>query len=332
MSNNTKHRSDLPFFSIVIPVYNKGPHINRSIRSVLNQTLQDYELIIVNDASTDSSQEELEKFHDPRMRILQRTSPGPGGYAARNLGIKEARAEWVVFLDADDEWYDGHLDELLQLIQGYPEAGLVSTSWNEIEENKAAMANQFRQSLAESGHLLIDFKEYVKKSVEVDVPFCASSVAIEKNILLSVGGFPEGKTRRGGDVDTWLRVMAHAKKAAWSPRITAIYYRDSVNMVTKTEPFSAKWEKTTIDKLLSSEPNKQIRTYLKKYSNKRIIYRYLNSRLGGMKPSERLLPNIFFYPLSLKQLLIVMVSFLPGSVIILLNSIGLFISHRILKK
>lgn len=71
-----------PFFSIIIPVYNKGPHIQRSISSVLNQTFQNFELILINDASTDNSLEEMQKFTDPRIRILYRSEPGSGGYAA----------------------------------------------------------------------------------------------------------------------------------------------------------------------------------------------------------------------------------------------------------
>ena len=90
--------------SVVIPLYNKGPHIARSINSVRSQTFQDFELIIVNDASTDNSLGEVARFKDPRINLYHREKPGPGDYAARNLGIEKAKAEWIAFLDADDEW------------------------------------------------------------------------------------------------------------------------------------------------------------------------------------------------------------------------------------
>jgi len=322
----------LPFFSVVIPVYNKEPHINRSISSVLRQTFQDFELIVVNDASTDKSLEEVKKFNDSRIRIFERSMPGPGGYAARNLGIKEAKAKWVVFLDADDEWYKDHLEELSQLIQQFQDSGLVSTSWNEIVAGRSAEANLFRKSTNISKPISINYKEYLKTSIEIDMPFCASSLAIKKKILLSVEGFPEGKARRGGDVDTWLRVMAIARNAAWSPKISAIYHRDSVNMVTKTESFSAKWEKNTIDNLLKDEQDRETRKFLRKYCNKRIVYRYINTRLEGMSPKDRLLPNVFISYLNLKQFLIVLASILPNRALILLNETGHFINHRILKR
>ena len=109
-----------PFFSVVIPVYNKGPHIHRSIISLLNQTFQDFEVILINDASTDNSIEEINKFKDKRIRVFQRNEPGPGGYAARNLGIKEAKGEWIAFLDADDEWMTDHLEKMFILSKEYP--------------------------------------------------------------------------------------------------------------------------------------------------------------------------------------------------------------------
>jgi len=93
-----------PFFSIVIPVHNKAPYLGRSIGSVINQNFTDFELILIDDASADRSLVEMQKFADPRIRILHRDAPGAGGYAARNLGVMEAKAEWVAFLDADDEW------------------------------------------------------------------------------------------------------------------------------------------------------------------------------------------------------------------------------------
>src|SRR5690554_2524745 len=115
-----------PFFSVVIPVYNKEPHIARSINSVLNQSFQDVELIIVCDPSTDNSNAEVAKFTDPRIRVFHRDEPGPGGYAARNLGIKEAKAEWIAFLDADDEWYLDHLAEMKNLFVDFPNVSVMS--------------------------------------------------------------------------------------------------------------------------------------------------------------------------------------------------------------
>jgi len=109
--------SEIPFFSVVIPVHNKEPHLHNCIKSVLNQTFYRFEIIIINDASNDNSLNEIEKFHDYRIQIIHRKIPGPGGYAARNLGIKIAKAEWIAFLDADDEWTEDHLERMYTLFE-----------------------------------------------------------------------------------------------------------------------------------------------------------------------------------------------------------------------
>ena len=107
-------------FSIVVPLYNKERHIKRAMRSVLNQSHRNFELIVVDDNSTDSSVAIVEAIQDPRVRLLKRTTPGPGGYAARNLGIISAQNPWIAFLDADDEWNDGYLAEIAKAIVRNP--------------------------------------------------------------------------------------------------------------------------------------------------------------------------------------------------------------------
>src|SRR5690606_23125546 len=99
-------------FSVIMPVYNKAPHLRRSIKSVLAQSYTGFELIIINDASTDSSYDVLTSFNDPRIRLFNRDRPGPGGYAARNLGIEASSFEWISFLDADDEWEPDYLESV----------------------------------------------------------------------------------------------------------------------------------------------------------------------------------------------------------------------------
>src|SRR5690625_1627721 len=101
-----------PFFSVVIPVYNKELYVARAINSILNQSFKDFELIIVCDPSTDSSNSIVRKFSDRRIKVFNRNKPGLGGYAARNLGIKNSSGQWISFLDADDEWYLDHLQKM----------------------------------------------------------------------------------------------------------------------------------------------------------------------------------------------------------------------------
>lgn len=89
-------------FSIVIPLYNKEKSITTTINSVLNQTCGDFELIIVNDGSTDTSLEIVQSIKDERIRIINQKNGGVS--SARNQGIIEAKFDWIAFLDADDLW------------------------------------------------------------------------------------------------------------------------------------------------------------------------------------------------------------------------------------
>jgi glycosyltransferase involved in cell wall biosynthesis len=103
--------------SVVIPLYNKAPYIQRAIDSVLAQTYADFELIIVDDGSTDGSGDIVRQYADPRIRLIVQENAGPG--AARNRGLREANAEYIAFLDADDEWLPMYLEEQLRLFQQY---------------------------------------------------------------------------------------------------------------------------------------------------------------------------------------------------------------------
>ena len=90
-----------PTVSVIIPLYNKGKYISRALESVFNQTYTDYEVIVVDDGSTDDGCEVVRRFSDKRLRLIQQTNKGPG--AARNTGLRESCGKLLAFLDADDE-------------------------------------------------------------------------------------------------------------------------------------------------------------------------------------------------------------------------------------
>lgn len=118
--------------SVVIPLYNKEKQIAKTLQTVLNQTYQDFEIVIVNDGSTDGSVDEVKKFLNPRIRLINQKNGGVS--AARNRGIEEAKGEYIAFLDADDLWDIDHLEVLYQLILAYPKNGAYATAYrNNIE-------------------------------------------------------------------------------------------------------------------------------------------------------------------------------------------------------
>lgn len=212
-----------------MPLHNKAPHVAESIASVLGQTHPPLELIVIDDRSTDGGQEIVAAMGDPRIRLLGRDTPGPGGYAARNLGIKEAKGEWIAFLDADDLWMDNHLDVLAQAIFETPNAGAAATRFDHVFENRR-QPQRIAHRLEQGGAL--SFQQFLEAWLEVkECPLWTGAIAFRRELLIEAGLFPEGRAVRGGDKDLWLRVM-RLTRLAYMPVITAEFSRESVNKVS----------------------------------------------------------------------------------------------------
>ena len=123
----------MPFFSIIIPLYNKEKFIENTIQSALNQTFLDFELIVVNDSCTDRSLELVKAFKDQRIKIY--TIRNGGVSKARNFGIQKASTNLIVLLDADDLWKSNHLEELYNLRKAHPNCGLYAMGYTKKFDN-----------------------------------------------------------------------------------------------------------------------------------------------------------------------------------------------------
>ena len=108
--------------SVVIPLYNKEASIKQSLMSVLSQSYQDFEVVIVDDGSTDNSVAKVEEIQDSRIRLIRQENGGPS--KARNTGVKNAKGEWILFLDADDEMLSGALDFFSKKIQKHTDVDM----------------------------------------------------------------------------------------------------------------------------------------------------------------------------------------------------------------
>lgn len=112
--------------SIVIPLFNKGHVVVNTLRSVFAQTFQEFEVVVVNDGSTDNGVTLIESnFHDSRLRIVNQENQGVA--VARDRGVMEAKYQYIAFLDADDEWHQDYLKIMANVINQYPDAGLYSS-------------------------------------------------------------------------------------------------------------------------------------------------------------------------------------------------------------
>lgn len=201
-----------PVISIVVPLYNKECSIKKTIESVLQQTYPFFELLIVNDGSTDRSLSCVQGFADERIRIINK--PNGGVSSARNLGIKRSRFDWIAFLDGDDEWTKDHLEVLVDLICRYSGMRFFSTSWTNGKRQKNVQYKDY---------IIDDFFacSFARALVWSSVVMC------NKECFNRVGGFNEQLTN-GEDIELWCRI-AKKYKLVKSERITAVYNLDTEN-------------------------------------------------------------------------------------------------------
>ncbi len=220
--------------TVVVPVFNKMPDLRRSVESLAAQTVPPDAILFVDDGSTDGGREYLEALGWPNARLIRRDRPGPGGYAARNEGIRQAETPWIAFLDADDQWAPGYLDAVTALAAAAGrEVGCLFTGFDNVAPDGGRFLLRYFRRNAEAGVHRMDFAGLLENWLaDGDCPIWTSAVTIRRDVLLETGMFPEDRCRRGGDKDTWLRVMRHTA-ALCDPRPHAIYRRDSVNMVTE---------------------------------------------------------------------------------------------------
>jgi hypothetical protein len=212
MAKLSMHERVLPFvYGVVIPAFNAETTIETAVSSVLSQRLPANEIVVVDDGSTDSTVSIVESIKSPLIRLLRQTNLGPG--SARNRGIEAARSEWIAFLDADDLWTCDHALSLRSLSMTFPQAGLLAATHREVR-----LVRNVEDVQAQSGNeRLIDFFRASGLS-----PFQTSAVAIRRQLVRELGGFPNQFP--GEDVDLWLRT-ALATPIAMTSRITAYYVR-----------------------------------------------------------------------------------------------------------
>lgn len=211
---------DAPSISVVIPLYNKVDTVARALNSVLAQTVRDFEIIVVNDGSTDGSERVVDSFATDRIRLIHQTNQGVS--AARNLGIRWSRSNWIAFLDADDTWETDHLEMLLGLRNDYPEADVCAMCYLYGVEGEGTRLPIIRGLPANWRGILFDYFSLAARS---DPPLWTSAVSVKRTSIDAIGGFPVGTTA-GEDLLTWAR-LAVRTRIAYCMKATAIFWQRS---------------------------------------------------------------------------------------------------------
>lgn len=216
----------MPLFSVIIPLYNKQKDIAATLRSAFAQTVADFEVIVVNDGSTDDSEKEVLQFDDRRLVYIKTENRGVS--QARNLAIEKASGKYIAFLDADDYWQPDHLETLLELITLHPQAGLYATNYRFIYPNGSLKNTNFKS-------LINDFRgviDNVFKHSLRDRLMWTSCIAVKREVFDSVGVFNTSITLGAGeDTDMWIRI-ALKYPVAFTMKVTAHYNLAGSNRIS----------------------------------------------------------------------------------------------------
>lgn len=228
----------MPKVSIIIPTYNHSQYVIRAINSSLNQTYKDFEIIVVDDGSTDNTKQVLDPYHK-KIKYIYQGNKGLAG--ARNTGIKASTGEYLQFLDADDEILPTKLEFQVEIMEKHPEIDITACGWNLLDKE---------------GSPLIDPREYNKEIIEIEdviyaTPFVVEVLMFRRECFSNVGLFDEDM-RFCEDIDMWLRLAAQGYKFyCYSSRLVNVY-RISGSM-SCDNPFNiTKYHLKVLDKFFTS--------------------------------------------------------------------------------
>lgn len=287
----------MPFFSVVIPLYNKEAFIGQTLQSVMSQTFSDFEIIIVNDGSTDAGEAKVLSFQDPRIRYSLRENKGVS--AARNFGITLAQSQFIAFLDADDYWYPDFLQTMHRNIARFPDQKVFSCAI-EIETAKNFVPAEYSIERNHPVEVVDFFKGSFKETI-----LWTSATVVHKSVFDQSGVF-DTQMKSGEDTDLWIRIgLDYPIVFDW--KIMARYGFDPKSLSRDQSYIVSKINFSKFDQLEPTHPD------LKKYLDLNRFALAIKSKLNGdHKAFRQLSQGIDWNNLSHKRKILLR---LPGGVL-----------------
>lgn len=221
-------------FSVIIPLYNKAPYIIRALESVFGQTFLDFEVIVINDGSTDGGEVLVQKKFGDKIFLINLENSGVS--VARNSGIEVAKGNYIAFLDADDFWHLDYLKWIAEGINSFKNIGIIGSSY----------------SVNSLGNVLINpeisrISDYFRVA-DFNTLFTSSSTVIRKDFFVNNKGFKEHLTK-GEDLDVWFRAISWFGEAYYVNAPLMVYDTTASASFMKTPSF----RKTVFSELLSED-------------------------------------------------------------------------------
>jgi glycosyltransferase involved in cell wall biosynthesis len=276
----------MPYFSIIIPVYNKERFVSKTLKSVLDQTFSDFEIILVNDGSTDASEAKIFEFDDSRIHYFSKQNEGVA--IARNFGIEKATAEYICFLDADDYWYPNFLDTMRHYSSDFQDQKVFATAIAIETKNKTIQAHY---SIAKKSEFeIVDFFSASQK----ECVLWTSSICIHKSVFKIVGDF-DSKIKKCEDTELWIRIgLKFPIVFIW--KIVARYVYDDSSISRNSNYY---FESYTFKKYAEEEKkNPALKRYMDLNRFSAVIKCHLN---GDWKTAQEIYSEIDLKNLSKKK-------------------------------
>jgi glycosyltransferase involved in cell wall biosynthesis len=205
----------MPLVSVIIPAYRVTPYINETLDSIISQTFQDFEIIVVNDGCPDT--DDLERVLQPYLPAIQyirQSNSGPGG--ARNTGLAAARGEFIAFLDGDDQWLPDYLASQVKFLREHPDVDVVYADAEIFGNDKRrGPGKRFMDQCPSHGEVTLE--SLLREQCVVFISVLCRRTAIDR-----AGGF-DANLRGVEDFDLWLRIVRTGGKIAYQRRVLSRY-------------------------------------------------------------------------------------------------------------
>lgn len=241
----------MPKFSVVISVYNKEKYIFNTLQSILNQTFRDFEMVVLDDGSTDNSKEEILKIQDKRLKFYSEKNRGAG--AGRNFVIKKATGDYIALLDADDYWFPFYLSEQNKLIEKYPAESVFATA-QEVKNGKYVHPREYSLPANFQKEGVVN---YFQASTLSSILHSSSTVI--KRTIFEKTGYYNPTIKSGQDTDLYIRIGLNYS-VVFSKKICSSY-RIIENSLFRSS--SSLKEKIKFDRYASLEKeNQQLKKFL----------------------------------------------------------------------